>query len=210
MDIFISSGNERSMTHRWSAAFPEGRIIGSAVDLPPAGEVSTIWVSAEGPRWLDHLRNLSSRIPVNPVIVASLNPEQEEALAALEAGARGYCHALAAPAMLQDVAGVVIRGGLWVGTDLMLRVLAAVRGGLPESVQVRDGGSLLAGLSPREQQIARALAEGLSNKEVANRLNIAERTVKAHLSSIFEKIGVRDRLQLVLRLAGTGKLRSET
>jgi DNA-binding NarL/FixJ family response regulator len=58
----------------------------------------------------------------------------------------------------------------------------------------------------REAQVARAVAVGRSNKEVADLLFISERTVKAHLSAVFEKIGVRDRLQLVLRLAASADL----
>ncbi len=49
--------------------------------------------------------------------------------------------------------------------------------------------------------MARAVSAGRSNKEVADKMFISERTVKAHLGAIFEKLGVRDRLQLVLRLA---------
>jgi len=57
-------------------------------------------------------------------------------------------------------------------------------------------------LSMRELEVARAVSEGLTNKEVAWRLGITERTVKAHLGAVFDKFGVRDRLQLALRLAG--------
>jgi DNA-binding NarL/FixJ family response regulator len=53
-------------------------------------------------------------------------------------------------------------------------------------------------LSARELQVAQAVAEGRSNKEVADLLSISERTVKAHLGAVFEKLGIRDRLQLVL------------
>jgi len=57
-------------------------------------------------------------------------------------------------------------------------------------------------LSEREVQVARLIANGASNKEIADRLVITERTVKAHLTAIFEKLGVRDRLQLSLRVNG--------
>lgn len=57
-------------------------------------------------------------------------------------------------------------------------------------------------LSERELQAAKLVAGGASNKEIADQLAITERTVKAHLSAIFEKLGVRDRLQLSLRING--------
>ena len=62
--------------------------------------------------------------------------------------------------------------------------------------------SAWATLSRREMQVALRVAEGKSNKEVARLLLISERTIKAHLSSIFEKLGVRDRLQLALLVGG--------
>jgi two-component system nitrate/nitrite response regulator NarL len=60
-----------------------------------------------------------------------------------------------------------------------------------------------AGLSSREAQVARLVVEGRSNKEVADSLFISERTVKAHLGVLFDKLGVRDRLQLALRLVAS-------
>jgi two-component system nitrate/nitrite response regulator NarL len=56
------------------------------------------------------------------------------------------------------------------------------------------------GLTPREQQIASAIADGRSNRDIAARLGITEQTVKNHLTSIFEKVGVDNRLQLGLAL----------
>jgi DNA-binding NarL/FixJ family response regulator len=57
-------------------------------------------------------------------------------------------------------------------------------------------------LSGREAEVAREVVAGRSNKEIARVLGITERTVKAHLGAIFAKLGVRDRLQLALRLTG--------
>lgn len=55
-------------------------------------------------------------------------------------------------------------------------------------------------LTPREQQIALAIADGRTNRDIASRLGITEQTVKNHLTSIFEKVGVDNRLQLGLAL----------
>jgi DNA-binding NarL/FixJ family response regulator len=57
-----------------------------------------------------------------------------------------------------------------------------------------------AALTPREQQIASAIADGRTNRDIASRLGITEQTVKNHLTSIFEKVGVDNRLQLGLAL----------
>ena len=57
-------------------------------------------------------------------------------------------------------------------------------------------------LTKRERQVANAVADGLSNREIAARLSISERTVKARLTSVFQKLSVRDRVQLALLLRG--------
>ena len=57
-------------------------------------------------------------------------------------------------------------------------------------------------LTKRERQVALAVADGLSNREIAERLSISERTVKARLTSVFQKLEVRDRVQLALLLGG--------
>jgi DNA-binding NarL/FixJ family response regulator len=72
-------------------------------------------------------------------------------------------------------------------------------GQLPPAGEIDDWSALL---SEREAQVARLVAAGFSNREIADRLAITERTVKAHLTAIFEKLGLRDRLQLSLRING--------
>ena len=66
---------------------------------------------------------------------------------------------------------------------------------------IQDGSGMRI-LSDREAQVAKFVAQGANNREIAQALQISERTVKAHLSAIFEKLGVRDRLQLSLRVNG--------
>jgi len=61
------------------------------------------------------------------------------------------------------------------------------------------------GLTEREIEVARAAASGASNKEIAIRLDITDRTVKAHLGSVFDKLKLRDRLQLSLLVNGIAK-----
>ena len=57
-------------------------------------------------------------------------------------------------------------------------------------------------LTKRERQVAQSVSSGLSNREIAERLNISERTVKARLTTVFQKLGVRDRVQLALLMRG--------
>ena len=106
----------------------------------------------------------------------------------------------AAPAQLRLVATTVKNGGFWLPSSLMRRVMSSA-GGLLAQVSSRSGVSLDQ-LTKRERQVAQAVTEGLSNREIAARLSISERTVKARLTSVFQKLDVRDRVQLALLLRG--------
>jgi len=123
---------------------------------------------------------------VSVVVLTSFSGRQE-IIEALDAGASGY--------LLKDAEPQELLGG----------VRAAARGDAPlapraarEVLSARSEERPDAGLSPREQDVLRLVAEGLPNKLIAHRLSISEKTVKAHLTSIFQQIGVTDRTQAAL------------
>jgi len=118
----------------------------------------------------------------------------------MEVGALGYCHAHAGESMLKQVATVIQNQGLWVGPTLLQRIIKAGQREGDASPRVTQ--EQLSLLSAREQAVAKAVSEGLSNKDIAHSMSITERTVKAHVSSIFMKWGVRDRLHLALKWRG--------
>ena len=189
-------------SERWLLAFPQGQWSNWA-SLQAAGHAEEpVWVPTTHVDWLDKVATLMHTQPARHVIVVSPVPYGAEGLRAINQGARGYCHLHAVPELLREVAHVVEQGGLWVGPELVERMVAATRDLLgragPGAAQPEPD---LSALSAREVQVAHAVADGKSNKEVADQLFISERTVKAHLGSVFEKLGVRDRVQLVLRLS---------
>ena len=135
-------------------------------------------------------------------MVLSDQPDETVALVSLAAGASGCCNSHAAPEVLRQVALVVGNGGLWVGQGLVQRLVGGAARALAGSPAAVASDDWAKPLSEREQEVARRVAQGASNKEIAAQLDISERTVKAHLGAIFEKLGVRDRLQLLLRVNG--------
>ena len=139
-----------------------------------------------------------------PLILLADEPSEDEAMAALAAGASGYCNGHAAPEVLKQVAMVVENGGIWVGQGLMQRLLASTARLLPADIV---DSSWRTSLTAREQETALLLAKGASNKEIARQLSITERTVKAHVSAMLEKLGARDRMQLSLIINGIKKQR---
>ncbi len=188
---------------RWQQAFPQGRISAAIGELEPfLRHEGLVWLHADampGRNVEDAIRNIREITPVARFIVLSSMPAPADALSALQLGAQGYCHTLATPKMLQQVALVVRNGGLWIGPDLLNRLTGTLGATLfPTSPHKA---SILQQLSTREQEVSLQVGSGASNKEIATVLGITERTVKAHLGSIFEKLGIRDRLQLALLLS---------
>ena len=183
---------------RWLRAFPDGLWCNWATLRQTVQAGDTIWIAVTHEGWLDMIGTLLRSHAESRVVVLSPVPYEAEGLRAINAGARGYCHLLAVPELLREVAQVVRLGGLWIGPDLVQRLMSATRILLDRGQAVQQAD--LSALSEREAQVARVVAAGKSNREVAEQLHISERTVKAHLGSVFEKLGVRDRVQLVLHL----------
>ena len=190
------------MLPRWSEAFQAGKAgkIHSPRD-PGSIEADLVWLRLEHESSVDvQVQHLASQFGLIPCVVLSDQPTDEEALAAFSAGARGYCNTHATAQLLGQVATVVLQGGLWIGESLMQRLVGAT-----SRLQAGTGISVLPqnetwsiGLTDREKEVASTLATGASNKEIARSLDITERTVKAHVGSVLEKLQVRDRLQLSL------------
>lgn len=144
------------------------------------------------------------------VIVLTAVFQEDEEIALLKAGAKGCCRRGIDPESLARVINVTQSGGVWVTRSLLPRLVTELRryaGGQavaatapPPAVKHPD--SKLTSLSTREREIVHLIAAGASNKEVAAKLDISERTVKGHLSNVFQKLGVTDRLKLVLLVRG--------
>jgi DNA-binding NarL/FixJ family response regulator len=196
--LFITPAGK--LRERWKQAFPRAR---AAVQVSDIGEATS------GPRgivWLD----IAALAPAErsaevqaaatfgwPVVVMAATPGESEAFQLLNKGAVGYCHLKAAPEQLREVALVVEHGGFWMPPELMQRFLALSTRVVPTEAPVEPE---LNELTSRELMVAEQVAHGASNREIAEALEITERTVKAHLSAIFEKLGVRDRVQLALAM----------
>ncbi len=161
------------------------------LDLPQLGEIGAV----------SSIQRLSSSTKI--IVLSSANDEKE-AIRALKAGALGYCNKDIDPSLLRKVVNVVQKGEVWVGRKTISRFLTELTS-LAESHQEDFPVSAevyLNYLTPREQQIALLIGNGAHNKEIAGRLNISERTVKAHLTAIFQKLQIPDRLRLGLFVAG--------
>jgi len=187
----------------WREAFPRAELRDR---IPAAPDADIIWVllPEEGDvvKFLAQCRAAAGGLPV---VAISDIPSDEQGLIALGTGVVGYCNGHAAPVVLRQVAATVLSGGLWVGQWLLQKLLAGISGAAAKKFTPPELSAWATGLTKREIEVARAAATGASNKEIASLFDITERTVKAHLGSVFDKLKLRDRLQLTLLVNGVIK-----
>lgn len=192
-----------SSVESWQEAFPGG------VELPlenlggfEVGVETIFWVRF--PKEVDGgvLEEIRDKCPGGFVVVLSDQPSEAAAALSLACGASGYCNTHAAPSVLCQVARVVEQGGVWLGQDLLQRLMVDTAALLKRTGNAGQKPLEQYGLTERELDVVRKVAAGASNREIAADLQVAERTVKSHLSTIFAKLQVRDRLQLSLKVNG--------
>jgi len=160
----------------------------AAAVVEKAPDVVLMDVSMPGMDGVAAARAILRRRPVTRVVMMTSYAEDDTVLAALDAGASGY--------LLKDSEpDEVIRG-----------VLAAAKGEAPLApraarvvLRARAGRSAPdSHLTAREEEVLALVGEGLANKQIARRLGISEKTVKAHLTSVFQRIGVFSRTEAAL------------
>jgi len=155
------------------------------------------------PKAVTQLRNLS---PATSIVALSDPMSDIDEVELFQAGVRGCCRRDIDPELLKRVVVAVQIGELWIRRSLMPRLLDGLGMRLPvgAAFEKRAVVGRLVCLTQREHQIAALVGGGGTNKQIARELDISERTVKAHLTGIFRKLGISDRLKLALLLAESG------
>jgi DNA-binding NarL/FixJ family response regulator len=123
----------------------------------------------------------------------------------LKAGVRGYCQSDINPNLLRQVVEAVQQGELWIHRTLICRLIDELTKTTPNNISHRTSLSLLNKLTQREYDIALRVESGESNKQIAQSCAITERTVKSHLTEVYLKLGVTDRLNLALVMSADNK-----
>ncbi|HUD43436.1 MAG: response regulator transcription factor [Dokdonella sp.] len=144
---------------------------------------------------LDVLNALAPRGLLPPTIILTTFDDDQLVLAGLKAGARGYLLKDVSLEQLVDAVKVVAAGGSLVAPVVTQRLLTGLERMNNDFTSLDRPDPL----TERETEILRLMAGGYSNKEIAGSLNVAEGTVKNHVSNILSKLGVRDRTRAVLK-----------
>jgi DNA-binding NarL/FixJ family response regulator len=144
---------------------------------------------------LETLRELTTiQVPTKTILLTSAI-SQREVLEALQLGARGVVLKDALAADISACISTVMQGHYWLGSK-PVQNLVQVLHDLMEEIKQPPQNTF--GLTARELQVVRLIAQGLTNKDIARECSIAEETVKRHLKNIFDKVGVWNRLELAL------------
>ena len=161
---------------------------------PPRAQVYVIDAHAARPATGALLTNILERYPEARLIVVGERHDDANSFSLLRLGVKGLLTYVEARDQLIRALPLVSNGGFWVPRQLL--------SGFVDSILTGQGRRLktdtVTNLSRREQEVLDSLLENLSNKEIASRLNIAERTVKFHVSNLLNKFGVRRRADLIL------------
>jgi DNA-binding NarL/FixJ family response regulator len=182
---------------------PEFVVVGEAGDGIEAVERATalkpdvLLLDLAMPRLhgLDVLKALGEAAPDVKIVLLTAAIEREEAALALRAGARGIVLKESATHLLYKCIRVVMDGEFWVGHERIDDLLRTLREIERARSQARSPASTL---TARELQVIAAVVEGASNKDIGKTFGLSGQTVKNHLSNIFDKLGVSNRLELAL------------
>lgn len=153
---------------------------------------------------VDATKRILQQHPGIKIIVLTTFDEDDLVFDALYAGAVGYLLKDVSPEKLFDAIRTANKGEYYLLPSITAKVMAEFT--RTPRIQKLDKGTQFENLSRRELEILKMVATGMSNKEIAMSLVIAEGTVKNHLTSIFNKLEARDRMHAVIIAKGNGLL----
>ena len=177
------------------STFPDVELVGQAVN----GEEAAVLTAERAPDvvlmdlempvadGIEATKRIHAEHPGVAIVVLTSFSDREKILQALDAGAVGYLLKDVEPEELEKAIAAAGRGESPLDPKAARALVSARRATAPAE-----------GLSEREREVLLMVVDGLANKQIAQRLSISEKTVKAHLTSVFRQIGVTDRTQAAL------------
>lgn len=184
-------------------------VVGEAVDGAECLELTkqlnpqVILMDLQMPRMdgVTAIERLRKDFPEIAIVILTTYNEDDLMIRGLQAGARGYLLKDSSRESLLDTIHAAAKGETLLKPEILARILAPQPQGKPVSPTQTDST-----LTERELEVLQSAAKGERNKEIAYKLGITERTVKAHLQSIYQKFGVDSRAAAVAVAAGKGLL----
>lgn len=184
--------SSRGLTVAGTYSFTED--LGKTTNIAPA-DVAVVYLST-GDR-VEIISDLLRQLPGLRVVVIITSADLDSQASALKLGAVGIVHKEQSPKILIEAIRQTYNGETWLNQVLLNRILERDKSKGKKSTKTLFQLDFDA-LTVREHEVIKMIGEGLKNKIIAERLFISEATVRHHLSSIYGKIGVEDRLNLVI------------
>jgi DNA-binding NarL/FixJ family response regulator len=205
--MLILASDREEVRRRWQQALSE-REIQDAVTLEDLAQrlkshpdtIAFVHCKLEGLEDSSDIRRLRTAFPNARLVLFADRPDEEQGLRLLRLGVHGYGNTFMRADLLRQVASVVDDGEVWVGWKLVQRLVHKRDQPEPDPEEEKAWHSL----TPREREIIALVVSGQPYKTIAKRLDITERTVKAHVSAVLHKLGLKDRTQLLIYLKDRG------
>jgi DNA-binding NarL/FixJ family response regulator len=193
---------------RQAISAPDVELVGEAANAQEAmalapmlrPDILLLDIDLPGMNGIQLVQELAPRLPNTKIVMLTVSGSERDLLEAVARGAAGYLTKDLSPeALLRSLRGTQ-RGELAMSRRFAARALryfadAARRGRAVSGAE----GDLMMGLSPRENDVLAMLADGLTDREIANALTISPRTVETHVSNVLHKLGVRNRAEAAQR-----------
>ncbi|HEX6474664.1 MAG TPA: response regulator transcription factor [Candidatus Limnocylindria bacterium] len=163
-----------------------------------APDVVLMDINLPGTDGLRLLRELAPRLPATKIVMLTVSNDRRDLVEAVRSGAAGYLTKDLSPEALQRAIRGIRSGDLAMSRSMAADVIQH----LATSTNRPSGSARpeeLAGISAREREVLSLLAEGLTDREIGERLGISPRTVETHVGSLLSKLGVRNRAQAAAR-----------
>ena len=167
-------------------------------------DIALIDISMPGLHGLEVAARIRHDYPATRVIIVSMHGDDESVRRALALGAAGYILKNSDRSELELALRTVARGDTWLSPALTKRVVKAYTQGSQPPTE-----GPLEVLTPRQREVLQLVAEGHSNKEIANRLNVALKTVETHRTELMERLGIHGVAGLVRYAIRVGLVRPE-
>jgi len=194
----------------------EARTAREAVDLVEALRPDVVFMDLNLPdrSGVEATAYIAQRWPEVRVLVLTVSENPQDLMRAMGVGARGYVLKNARPAHILEALRQVHEGWVVVSPTMAPSLLASLgrgstRGEGPRGPSAPAEVRPLTQLTPREEEILRLVAQGLSNAEIAERLYLSENTVKTHIKNILSKLQMRNRSEAAAYAARLGLLKGE-
>jgi DNA-binding NarL/FixJ family response regulator len=142
--------------------------------------------------YIENINSLKNDFENYKLIALRNNPNNIEGCALLKKGFKSYMHTMSNINILESAITAVKNGNTWIYPELMQFLIQSV------PLQESEQNKLLETLSVKELEVLELVAQGLNNSQIAQTLSLAEVTIKKHISSLFKKLNVKDRLSLAL------------